>query len=87
MATCRHCGGEMATGALQSAVRVSFRPADSRFLTLQTGDVMTKASMCHDCGTIEIVGDVAKLRRLLGETVDSPSVRPSTTKLGDGDQG
>jgi hypothetical protein len=51
-------------GALYSAVRLSFRPQESKFMTLQTGDVMTKAMMCRECGTIEIVGDVNKLRRL-----------------------
>jgi hypothetical protein len=34
-------------------------------MTLQTGDVMTKAIMCRGCGLIEIVGDVSKLRRLI----------------------
>jgi hypothetical protein len=53
-------------GALYSAVRLSFRPQDARFMTLQTGDVMTKAVMCRGCGLIEIVGDVSKLRRLTG---------------------
>jgi Domain of unknown function (DUF6487) len=62
---CGRCGGEMnAAGALYSAVRLSFRPQDSKFMTLQTGDVMTKALMCRECGLIEIVGDVNKLRRL-----------------------
>jgi hypothetical protein len=62
---CTRCGGEMnGAGALYSAVRVTFRPQDSKFLTLQTGDVMTKALMCRDCGMIEIVGDVNKLRHL-----------------------
>jgi hypothetical protein len=60
---------------MYSAVRMTFRPTDAKFLTLETGDVMTKAMMCHDCGTIEIVGDIAKLRRLLGEAVPTPSVR------------
>ena len=65
MPKCYRCGGEMlASGALFSAVRSSFRPQDSKFLTLETGDVMTKAMMCRDCGVIEIVGDVNKLRRL-----------------------
>ena len=63
---CARCGGPMtANGALYSAVRLSFRPQDVKFMTLQTGDVMTKAVMCQSCGTIEIVGDVAKLRRLM----------------------
>jgi hypothetical protein len=67
--TCTRCGSEMnSAGALYSAVRLSFRPQDSKFLTLQTGDVMTKAIMCRECGLIEIVGDVNKLRRL---TMDS----------------
>ena len=57
----------LATGALYSAVRTSFRPQESKFLTLETGDVMTKATMCRACGLVEIVGDVSKLRRLTSE--------------------
>lgn len=76
MTTCRNCGSEhLAPGAMYSAVRMTFRPNDSKFLTLETGDVMTKAMMCQDCGAVEIVGDVAKLKRLLGEAVASPSVK------------
>jgi hypothetical protein len=68
MATCARCGGEsFAAGAMISAVRTSFRPQDSKFLTLETGDVMTKAMMCRSCGVIEIIGDVNKLRRLSSE--------------------
>ena len=64
---CIRCGGEMSDGgALYSAVRLSFRPQEARFMTLQTGDVMTKAVMCRVCGLIEILGDVNKLRRLTG---------------------
>jgi ribosomal protein S27AE len=65
---CTRCGGEtVAGGALHGPGRASFRPQESRFFTLQTGDVMTKATMCRQCGLVEITGDVAKLRRLLGE--------------------
>ena len=68
MDKCSRCGGEMmAAGALYSPVRTSFRPVDSKFMTLQTGDVMTKATMCRQCGLIEIIGDVNKLRRLTSE--------------------
>ncbi len=64
---CTRCGGEMTDGgALYSAVRLTFRPQDARFMTLQTGDVMTKAVMCRGCGLVEIIGDVNKLRRLTG---------------------
>jgi hypothetical protein len=67
MRMCAHCGGEMtAAGALYSALRLTFRPEDSKFMTLETGDVMTKGFMCRDCGLIDIVGDVNKLRRLTG---------------------
>ncbi len=77
MARCSRCGGELvADGALYSPVRMSFRPRDSKFLTLETGDVMTKASMCQQCGAVEIVGDVAKLRRLIGEPVPSAAPAP-----------
>jgi hypothetical protein len=63
----------MAAGALHSGLRLSFRPHDSKFLTLQTGDVMTKAMMCGDCGVIEIVGDIAKLKRLISGTGPVPA--------------
>jgi len=74
--TCSRCGGNsFSAGALISAVRTSFRPQESKFLTLETGDVMTKAMMCRTCGLIEIIGDVNKLRRLTSDpdgTSDQP---------------
>ena len=39
----------------------------TKFLTLETGDVMTKVTMCRECGFIEIIGDVGKLQRLTSE--------------------
>ena len=67
MSTCYRCGSETtaAPGALFSGIRTSFRPQESKFLTMETGDVMTKATMCRGCGVIEIFGDVNKLRRLI----------------------
>ena len=67
MANCSKCGGEMSPGAMFSGMRTSFRPQESKFLTLETGDVMTKAMMCRNCGVVEIVGDVSKLKRLTSE--------------------
>ena len=67
MGKCGRCGGETAVGALYSPVRASFRPQESKFMTLQTGDVMTKATMCKQCGLVELTGDVSKLRRLTGD--------------------
>ena len=68
MLNCPRCRGELvAGGAVYGPGRMAFRPQDSKFFTLQTGDVMTKAMMCRSCGVIEIVGDVNKLRRLTSE--------------------
>jgi hypothetical protein len=64
---CDHCGGQMsASGALYSALRITFRPDNAKFLTLESGEVLTKGLMCLDCGQIKIIGDVKKLRRLTG---------------------
>jgi hypothetical protein len=69
MATCLRCnkGETIVLGALYSGMRTSFRPQESKFLTLETGDVMTKAMMCRICGAVEIIGDVNKLRRLTSD--------------------
>ncbi len=65
---CARCGSEaLAGGAVHGFVRASFRPEGTKFLTLETSDVMTKATMCRECGLIEITGDVNKLRRLTTE--------------------
>lgn len=65
MPTCLRCGSEMiAAGALHGPHRASFRPEGAKFFTMETGDVMTKATMCRECGLVQITGDVNKLRRL-----------------------
>lgn len=75
MGKCPKCGSEtLDPGALYGPRRMSFRPEGAKFLTLETGDVMTKASMCRHCGHVEIVGDVSKLRRLLSDP--GPSGNP-----------
>ena len=69
MAKCVSCGSDLlAAGALYGPRRMSFRPEGTKFLTLETGDVMTKVTMCRECGFIEIIGDVGKLQRLTAET-------------------
>jgi hypothetical protein len=61
------CGSELiADSALYGPGRLALRPDDTRFLTMESGHVMTKATMCRECGLVEIVGDVQKLRRLIG---------------------
>ncbi len=65
--------GVAAYDTLEEGVNATIRTLedDDRYQpiirTLETGDVMTKAVMCRSCGFIEIVGDVAKLRRLTSE--------------------
>ena len=62
---CLRCGSEaLVEGGLYSPTRTSFRPQGSKFLTLETGDIQTKAVMCRECGFIEIRGDARKLTRL-----------------------
>lgn len=69
MMKCLRCGHEtLVNGATYSPIRTSFRPQGSKFLTLETGDIQTKAVMCRNCGHLEIIGDVMKLRRLTSET-------------------
>jgi hypothetical protein len=71
MMKCLRCGHEtIVNGAIYSPIRTSFRPQGSKFLTLETGDIQTKAFMCRNCGHIEIIGDAMKLRRLISETVN-----------------
>ena len=83
MGKCGRCGGEtMSGGALYSPVRSSFRPQDSKFMTLQTGDVMTKATMCRQCGLIELTGDVSKLRRLTGDLSPLPPLEAARGRAG-----
>jgi hypothetical protein len=62
---CPRCGSEQAAGgALYAPGRLAFRADSAKFLTLETGDIMTKASICRECGLVQITGDVNKLRRL-----------------------
>lgn len=83
MGKCGRCGGETVSGgALYSPVRSSFRPQDSKFMTLQTGDVMTKATMCRRCGLIELTGDVSKLRRLTGDLSPLPPLEATRGQAG-----
>jgi ribosomal protein S27AE len=66
---CARCGSEsLAVGALYGPRRMSFRPEGTKFLTFETGDVMTKTTMCRECGFIAITGDIGKLGRLTSET-------------------
>jgi hypothetical protein len=75
----RCCSESIVDGALYSPMRLSFRPDSSKFLTLETGDIMTKAVMCRDCGNIDITGDVNKLQRLTTHSKKEASADASPT--------
>lgn len=62
---CLRCGGaNMAPGDVQTTGVVRFRPDNTKFWTLQTGDVPVKGFMCTDCGTLAMVGDTEKEKAL-----------------------
>ncbi|MDH3558568.1 MAG: hypothetical protein OES18_22210 [Deltaproteobacteria bacterium] len=57
--TCSHCGG-----ATLEPGRVNFHFEDQRFLTALTGYVPILSTMCLDCGTIDLSGEVEKARKI-----------------------
>jgi hypothetical protein len=61
---------------MHGVVRSSFRPEGAKFLTLETSDIMTRATMCRECGLIEITGDVRKLERLTNSAAGGDASAP-----------
>ena len=65
MNTCSRCGGStLEAGKLQSTGRMSFHFDDPRFLTALTGYVPIFSTMYLDCGTIDLIGEVSKARKI-----------------------
>ena len=63
---CIRCGGErLEPGRIQSTGRIYFRPENTQFLQLKTADIAVTANICLECGTIELVGDVVKVSKLV----------------------
>jgi hypothetical protein len=62
---CLRCGGtNVHTGTLHSTGRVHFRPSDAEFFKLKTANVDVLANMCLDCGSVGLVGDIEKTRKV-----------------------
>jgi hypothetical protein len=62
---CLNCGGtNMESGALHSTGRMSFRPADAKFLKLHTANVEVDADLCLDCGCVALRADTRKVKAL-----------------------
>jgi len=63
--TCSRCGGsKLESGRVQSTGRIHFHFENPRFLTMHTGYVPVVATICLDCGTVDLKGEVDKARRI-----------------------
>lgn len=54
----------VAPGTLHSTGIVNFRPDDTKFLKLKTGNVEVKAWLCLDCGCVALRADAQKVKAL-----------------------
>ena len=62
---CQSCGGtNIEKGTLHSTGKIYFRPADAKFLKLETANIEVHANMCFDCGSINLMGNKEKLKEL-----------------------
>lgn len=66
---CHRCGGVRLEPGSLGSFGLTFRPSNTKFLTMQTNDVLVAANMCVDCGLIQLVGDSRKVQKLMGEPV------------------
>ncbi len=64
---CIRCGSSKLESGSLGSFGLTFRPANTKFLTMKTNDVRVESNMCIDCGTIELVGDVRKAAPLVGD--------------------
>jgi hypothetical protein len=62
---CLRCGGfNLEPGTLQSAGRISFLPENALAFPRQQSQVLVRANICLDCGTLDLVGDAFKAQSL-----------------------
>ena len=65
---CIRCGEDVfEEGTVQSAGSISFRPKDSKFLTLSPGNVPVAARVCMNCGLITLSANAAGIKALIGK--------------------
>jgi hypothetical protein len=65
---CSRCGNEeLANGHLvgNKNHNIVFRPKNTKFFTMSTGDVGIDTFVCCECGNIEYQADVEKLRKII----------------------
>jgi len=64
---CASCGStRLEPGTLRTTGHVNFRPENTKFFTLGTGDVSIQANICMDCGVMLLIGDLTKATKLVG---------------------
>ena len=62
---CLRCGGtEFTDGNIQSSGKVIFRVSKARFITTRTNTIAVDAVLCMNCGHMDFIGDVEKVRQL-----------------------
>ena len=65
---CSRCGEAVfEEGTVQSAGAISFRPKETKFLTLSPGNVAVSARICMNCGLITMSADAAGIKSLIGK--------------------
>lgn len=63
--TCSRCGGSsLESGRVQSTGRIHFHFENPRIMTMRTGYVPIISTMCLDCGTIDLTGEIEKARKI-----------------------
>jgi predicted nucleic-acid-binding Zn-ribbon protein len=64
---CPSCGStKLEPGTLRTTGVVHFRPENTKFFTLGTGDVSIQSNICMDCGVLQLIGDLTKATKLVG---------------------
>lgn len=62
---CACCGhGDLVPGRLQSTGLIYFKPEKTKFFTMESSTIDTKAWVCSSCGFIQLHADPDKLQRL-----------------------
>ncbi|MDH3613681.1 MAG: hypothetical protein OEU90_03100 [Gammaproteobacteria bacterium] len=64
--TCNRCGStRFSEGSIQSTGKMYFRLRETKFFAAKTADLEVNGSLCLECGSIDLIGDVEKARSLL----------------------
>ena len=63
---CIRCGeADFEKGTVQSAGSVSFRPKDTKFLTMSPGNVSVASRICLTCGLLELSANIKEIKSMI----------------------